>query len=815
MKKTIGNSLTLFSLFLLAFILLSSTKSVQAQTSLNTSFGITQYNGDFTDTLPCPPSKTASVLSSSNTATAFSGLSNLLSIILCIYPSITENISSLTASPVILTVGQYTSPSYSFQTTATHWKTIKSTGPATCTNYYDWPGSSGITGSYPGCNPGGLVPSVPVATTGPGPVSTKQDEGGGSTTWNTYGKDAGGNSIVINTETETASESSTLILGLTGDPGTKYAVTYPVSIAPIWNTTQAYGSGLNVTLVNGWAYGSDIMCKYVSSDGARSASANMFGGGNCQVTVFMNGNSTADVTPQDSGNDPYYAYSAGPAGNVSVINAPAPSVSGASAASARDNAANVASAIQGLAYNTASVSVGATSTINLTGSGFDTINPNEILLTPVSSDTNGDSVVDLESSTQDPTQLIFLMPTASVQNYQVQVRTQNSYWSQSIALSSLINPLTSLNTTDPMPATATDLGPISSSDSNISENLVLGVTVDPTKQAALSQYLQELYDPTSPNYHNYLTPDQYAQNYGRTPVEMAALTNWLSSNGFTNISPSSNNSIIDFTGTLGQLETAFNVTFDKYSVSITNNGSTISNTIVSKGGTTLSTSTSNITCYAANGSESVPSSIAYLTSGFASIGSSCANPPQPAISGTTIVSTPISGTGGKTLPPSTTTPIISTSTSTTNSVPARPIYSCPPQYTLIPSNNTCSPSPSAVQAIPAIRTYSCPNGYSQISSSSPMCTNASKRSVLAAKIAYSCPTGYVLNGMTCKNVSTTSNMPATVRYSCPLSYILNPANNTCSNTPSNPIKPTVSWTAGSMFAAAISAVAMLLATFLR
>jgi hypothetical protein len=134
---------------------------------------------------------------------------------------------------------------------------------------------------------------------------------------------------------------------------------------------------------------------------------------------------------------------------------------------------------------------------------------------------------------------------------------------------------------------------------------------------------------------------------------------------------------------------------------------------------------------------------------------------------------------------------------------------------LIPSNNTCSPSPSAVQAIPAIRTYSCPNGYSQISSSSPMCTNASKRSVLAAKIAYSCPTGYVLNGMTCKNVSTTSNMPATVRYSCPLSYILNPANNTCSNTPSNPIKPTVSWTAGSMFAAAISAVAMLLATFLR
>ena len=355
--------------------------------------------------------------------------------------------------------------------------------------------------------------------------------------------------------------------------------------------------------------------------------------------------------------------------------------------------------------------------------------------------------------------------------------------------------LVSLNTSDTMPANATDMGSISSSDASVSESAVLGVTMDPTKQAALNQYLQQLYDPSSPNYHNYLTPDQYTQNYGRTPAEMATLTDWLSSQGFTNISPSSNTSVIDFTGTLGQLQTAFNVTFDKYSVPITSNASTISSAIVSKGGKNLSTTTS-IICYAANESESVPSNIATLTSGFVPIGKSCANPPQPA-----------SGT-------STPTPIKKITPTTTNSIPATPIYSCPAKYMLIPSNNTCSPLPSVVQTMPAIRTYSCPNGYSQISSTSPTCKSSSGKSVLAAKIAYSCPTEYVLNGITCKRSTAANTVSATITYSCPLNYILNTTNHTCSITISSPIKSTTSL-AKPAFTIVVSALALVLAAFLH
>ena len=52
------------------------------------------------------------------------------------------------------------------------------------------------------------------------------------------------------------------------------------------------------------------------------------------------------------------------------------------------------------------------------------------------------------------------------------------------------------------------------------------------QQAALDSYLAQLQDKSSPNYHKWLTPEQFGQLYGPADSDIAALVAWLESYGF-------------------------------------------------------------------------------------------------------------------------------------------------------------------------------------------------------------------------------------------------------------------------------------------
>jgi hypothetical protein len=75
------------------------------------------------------------------------------------------------------------------------------------------------------------------------------------------------------------------------------------------------------------------------------------------------------------------------------------------------------------------------------------------------------------------------------------------------------------------------------------------------KEKELDQLLREIQDSNSPNYHKWLTPEQFKQKFSLAPEDIEVITNWLQSEGFTvNVL---NARSVDFSGTAGQVRNAF------------------------------------------------------------------------------------------------------------------------------------------------------------------------------------------------------------------------------------------------------------------
>ena len=77
------------------------------------------------------------------------------------------------------------------------------------------------------------------------------------------------------------------------------------------------------------------------------------------------------------------------------------------------------------------------------------------------------------------------------------------------------------------------------------------------QQSALDQLLQQQQDPNSPNYRNWLTPEQYGERFGMNPSDLAKVTVWLQSHGFRNVTVSRSRNSIEFDGNAGQASAAF------------------------------------------------------------------------------------------------------------------------------------------------------------------------------------------------------------------------------------------------------------------
>jgi subtilase family serine protease len=86
-------------------------------------------------------------------------------------------------------------------------------------------------------------------------------------------------------------------------------------------------------------------------------------------------------------------------------------------------------------------------------------------------------------------------------------------------------------------------------------NLMLAKTR--AQQTALDQLLKEQQDPSSSNFHKWLTPEQFADRFGANRADIAAIKLWLESEGFRVWNVARSRTWIQFSGTAAQVARTF------------------------------------------------------------------------------------------------------------------------------------------------------------------------------------------------------------------------------------------------------------------
>ncbi len=89
------------------------------------------------------------------------------------------------------------------------------------------------------------------------------------------------------------------------------------------------------------------------------------------------------------------------------------------------------------------------------------------------------------------------------------------------------------------------------------EHLTVVLKRSPEQQRAFERFLEQLQDPSSRNYHRFLTPVQVGKRFGVSQHDIDAISGWLRSQGLRVNSVSNSRMMIDFSGTTALVGAAF------------------------------------------------------------------------------------------------------------------------------------------------------------------------------------------------------------------------------------------------------------------
>ena len=87
--------------------------------------------------------------------------------------------------------------------------------------------------------------------------------------------------------------------------------------------------------------------------------------------------------------------------------------------------------------------------------------------------------------------------------------------------------------------------------------LILVLRRSPEQQAAFDAFVASQYDATSANYHHWLEPEEVGEKFGPALADIATVSSWLSSHGFSVDAVSKDRMTIRFSGSAAQVEEAF------------------------------------------------------------------------------------------------------------------------------------------------------------------------------------------------------------------------------------------------------------------
>jgi pro-kumamolisin-like protein/Big-like domain-containing protein len=123
-----------------------------------------------------------------------------------------------------------------------------------------------------------------------------------------------------------------------------------------------------------------------------------------------------------------------------------------------------------------------------------------------------------------------------------------------------------------------DRGPVPVSLPAHRQLLILKRT--PQQEMTLQQFLSSLQDRNSPNFRRFLTPEQFGQQYGPAPEDVAQIVSWLNGQGFSVTRVAKSNMAIEFSGSVAQLESAFHTEIHRFMIGAQEHVANVSNPMI-------------------------------------------------------------------------------------------------------------------------------------------------------------------------------------------------------------------------------------------
>ncbi len=98
------------------------------------------------------------------------------------------------------------------------------------------------------------------------------------------------------------------------------------------------------------------------------------------------------------------------------------------------------------------------------------------------------------------------------------------------------------------------------------QRLQLAIMLPLRNQAELTSLLDRLYDPTSPDYRQFLSVAQFTERFGPTEQDYQAVVDFAKANGFKVTNRPPNRLLVDVNGSVAQIEKAFHVVMMVYQI---------------------------------------------------------------------------------------------------------------------------------------------------------------------------------------------------------------------------------------------------------
>ncbi len=98
------------------------------------------------------------------------------------------------------------------------------------------------------------------------------------------------------------------------------------------------------------------------------------------------------------------------------------------------------------------------------------------------------------------------------------------------------------------------------------DRVILTLQSSPEQEADLKKLLAEQQNPSSPHYHEWVTPRQFGERFGASTADVEVIRSWLQSRGMRITEISNSRREIEFSGTAKQIEDAFLTEIHNYEI---------------------------------------------------------------------------------------------------------------------------------------------------------------------------------------------------------------------------------------------------------